>query len=103
MQMDYFFDKIGRKYNYGLQKIENIWIIIASIDSYDTHLAQPLAYTSYIFEKMMSDEWGGMNITSEKIEIVNAFLESMKDYYRSLKQNNILKNKIEVLEKSSNI
>ncbi len=103
MQMDYFFNKIGKKYHYGLQKIGNIWIIIANIDGNDAHLVQPLSYISYIFEKIMSDEWDGMSITREKIEIVNAFLESMKDYYGSLKQNKILKNKIEMLEKVSSV
>ena len=99
MQMDYFFNKIGKKYHYGLQKIGNIWIIIANIDSENSHLAQPSPYISRIFEQLMSDEWGGMEISNQKREIVNAFLGCMKEYYAAMKNNKELKDKIESMNK----
>ena len=103
IQMDAFFQKNGIEYKYGLQKVNNIWVIIANIDAVDTHLAQPTPYVSRIMERLMSDEWGGMEISPQKIEIINALLEGMKDYYLALKNNKKLQNQIELLNKQNDV
>lgn len=99
IQIDTFFSRIGKKYIYGLQKVDNIWFIIADIEAENNHLAQPSPYISRIFEQLMSDEWGGMEISNQKIEIVNAFLGCMKEYYAAMKNNKELKDRIESMNK----
>ena len=98
VQMDAFFDKAGIKYKFGLQKVNNIWFIITSIDAVDTHLAQPAPYISRLLEQLMSDEWGGMVVSQQKCEIVDALLKGMKEYYALLKSNTALKNQLEALQ-----
>lgn len=98
IQMDYLFDKFGIPYKLGIQKINNIWIIIANVDAVDPHLAQPLQYMTHILEELMRDEWDGMKITSKKIEIINAFISDMKDYYKIMKKNKELESKIESIK-----
>ena len=101
-QMDDFFKNIGISYKIGLQRINNIWLIIADIDADNTHLAQPSPYISRAFEQLMSDEWGGMTISNKKIEIVNALLGCMKEYYSAMKNIKTLKNEIEILKNTNN-
>lgn len=97
LQMDEFFKNIGISYKIGLQKVNNIWLIIANIDADNTHLAQPSPYISRMFEQIMSEEWGGMEISNKKIEIVNALLGCMREYYSAVKEIKNLKNEIDLL------
>ncbi|WP_165066666.1 hypothetical protein [Desulfovibrio sp. ZJ200] len=81
IQIDSLFRMNNKKYCLGLQKINNIWFIIVELDGVDKHLVLPLPYIVRIIEQLMHEEWGGMEISHKKIEIIDAFIHSMRDYY----------------------
>ncbi len=85
IQMEYFFNSIGHKIKYGLNKINNIWFIIANIDSNNPHLVQPNQYMTKVIEMFMDKN---MEITDDKCLVIDAFLNYMRDIYRIESKNN---------------